>query len=459
MILWQACTPEEEILDTNPPLMLSFSTDTLTFDTVFTTIKTTTKRLSVRNPNDKAIVIHSIRLQKNLASFFSLTINGKKQNEIQNLKVLGKDSLLILIEAILPESKQNLPLKIEDELNFQVGSKTQSVKIVAWGQDAIFYENPQKKQVIDCNTIWYAQKPIVILDTLLLLESGCKLQIEAGARIHFGNESALYIAGTLESKGSFEKPIYFQSLRTDKDYAVNPSQWKAIFFLEGSKDNILDWTVIKNGQVGLRIGTPDEDTIPDVTISNSIIKNMGVAGVQAFTSDVKIYNSLIFACVENAVALLDGGNYELIHNTFMGVNVIPQSKNCNGFVRNVPLIYLTNYLDISGQRLKAPLFVKMTNNLIWGDAEEEVGLFEDKSEGFEVVPKNNLIRTKSTFWQRNGNILNINPKTKGKRCEDVFELEADSPAIDAGISTFLTNDLKNQPREDKPDIGAFEYKN
>jgi hypothetical protein len=446
-------------LDTSPQLLLSFSADTVAFDTVFTTIKTTTKRLSVRNPNDKAIMVNSIQLQKNLASFFMLTINGKRQNELNDIKILGKDSLLILVEATFPETNQDLPLKIEDNIDFQIGSKTQSVKLLAWGQDAIFYDSPQRKQVMDCNTVWTAQKPIVILDTLILLEKNCKLQIEAGAKIHFGNESAMYVAGTMEAKGSFEKPIHFQSLRNDNDFAVNPSQWRAIFFLEGSKDNILDWTVIKNAQVGLRIGTPDEDTIPDVIISNSIIKNMGVAGVQAFTSDVKIYNTLIFACLENAVALLDGGNYELIHNTFIGINVVPRSKNCFGFVRNVPLMYLTNYLDIAGQRIKAPLNVTMTNNLIWGDVEDEIGLLNDQSVAFEVDAQNNLIRTKSTFWQGKNNILNSNPKLKGKRCEDIFELDAGSPAIDGGITTFITNDLNNQMRVGKPDIGAFEYKN
>ncbi|MCS6832220.1 MAG: right-handed parallel beta-helix repeat-containing protein [Flammeovirgaceae bacterium] len=452
-----ACQPIDEKIVENPPTFLRFSSDTVSFDTVFTRLKTTTRRLTITNPDKNAIILTKIELFKGKESVFSLIINGRRENQAENIRLLGNDSLLILIETLLPETGKDEPQKIEDELLVRFGEKEQRVKLLLWAQDAFFYDSPQKRHIISRDTTWSARKPIVILDTLLLVSKGCMLTVEKGARIHFGNESALYIGGTLHATGTPQQPIYFQSLRLDRDYAFTPAQWKAIFFLEGSQNNLLEWAVVRNANVGLRIGTPDNDILPDVTVRYSIIKNMSVAGIQAFNSDVVLENTLIFGCGQQTVALVLGGNYTLTHNTIVAFNLLHRTRNCTPFARNTPSFLLSNFLNVSGQTLSAPFSLTMTNNLLWGDLEEEVSKQIRAGIDFSIVARNNLIRTKDANFQGNGNILNTNPRFAGKRCEDNFTLMRESPAVNAGTLTSLQLDLTGKLRDSKPDIGAFEF--
>ncbi|MCQ6473330.1 hypothetical protein, partial [Vibrio parahaemolyticus] len=55
---------------------LSFLTDTLTFDTLFVTLGSTTKFFTVRNPYSQALEIDKIFLAGGAASRFRLTIDG-----------------------------------------------------------------------------------------------------------------------------------------------------------------------------------------------------------------------------------------------------------------------------------------------------------------------------------------------------------------------------------------------
>ncbi len=95
------CTPEEEIIDLDYANGLEFSSDTILFDTIFTGVGSTTKRLIVFNPNQKALKISSIKLGSNKSSSFKILVNGTEANQSEELLLLGKDSVLILIEAMI----------------------------------------------------------------------------------------------------------------------------------------------------------------------------------------------------------------------------------------------------------------------------------------------------------------------------------------------------------------------
>jgi len=45
------CEPEDEMISADPGIRLSFSSDTVLFDTIFSSIGSTTKRLMVFNKN------------------------------------------------------------------------------------------------------------------------------------------------------------------------------------------------------------------------------------------------------------------------------------------------------------------------------------------------------------------------------------------------------------------------
>ena len=60
-ILFFACKPEQ-LITTDPSAKITFSKDTVLFDTVFTTVGSVTKRFAIYNKNKNAINISNIHL-------------------------------------------------------------------------------------------------------------------------------------------------------------------------------------------------------------------------------------------------------------------------------------------------------------------------------------------------------------------------------------------------------------
>ncbi|MFT5582343.1 MAG: hypothetical protein ACI9G9_001608, partial [Psychromonas sp.] len=120
---------------------LNFSTDTLVFDTVFTTIGSTTKNFKFYNPSKAILNIEEIELMGGESSPFRINIDGIKGHFIRNIEMEGKDSLFAFIEVTLSVNNGNLPMIVEDRIRFRSNGKDQFVQLAVWGQDAYFHYN------------------------------------------------------------------------------------------------------------------------------------------------------------------------------------------------------------------------------------------------------------------------------------------------------------------------------
>jgi hypothetical protein len=118
---------------------LSFSKDTVVFDTVFTTIGSTTQQFKIYNKDSKTIKIDEIELMGGTSSKFSINVDGLQGTKMQDLYIEGGDSLFVFVEVTLDPNGSNLPLVIEDSIRFKSNEKNQFVKLAAWGQDAYFH--------------------------------------------------------------------------------------------------------------------------------------------------------------------------------------------------------------------------------------------------------------------------------------------------------------------------------
>ena len=58
---------------------LRFSTDTLSFDTVFTEYASFTMELKIYNPQSQKISLSNVRLEKGTQSYFSLNVDGQSE--------------------------------------------------------------------------------------------------------------------------------------------------------------------------------------------------------------------------------------------------------------------------------------------------------------------------------------------------------------------------------------------
>ncbi|MBX0334352.1 hypothetical protein K3G39_14005 [Pontibacter sp. HSC-14F20] len=434
------CEPKDEVVTNDSDAMLRFSADTVLFDTVFVTQGSVTRRLKVYNPQKKAVRISSISLGGANASPYKLIINGQETPIANDFELRGQDSLYILVRVNINPADQNQPFLVADSILFHTNGNQQHVKLVAYGQDAVFHP----KGVIG-NTIWAAGKPHVLLDTVLLRE-GATLTIEKGARIFATNKAVLLVNGTLRVEGTPEDRVTFSGIRREPAYVNAPGQWEGIRILTASQNNTIRYADIRNTIRGLRIGNPGKG---GTLVEGCAIQYAFLDGIVAFTSDVKVVNTLISNCGQYGFGGLGGGNYEVLYSTIVNYQ--------NQLQRETPAFVVADFIpgtDIRNQ----PTQLRLVNSIVYSDGSNytnEVLLEGDLSA--EVA--HNILRTdayKNTL-NINGNLLNIDPKFKDVRKHD-FQLDTLSPASGAAIPLpGINKDIRGINRSpDKPDIGAFE---
>ena len=225
------------------------------FDTVFTTIGSTTQHLKVYNPYDQKVLISSVKLAKAETSNFRLNVNGVSSNEVKNLEIAPFDSLYIFVEVTIDPNGQNLPLVVKDSIEFVTNSNPQDVDLVAWGQDFKLVKGKIPK-----NTIWTNEKPYLVY-TDAYVDSISSLTIQAGTKVYFHKEAGLHVEGRVVAKGTVENPIIFHGDRLETVYSNVPDQWDGISLYPGSKNNEFSNVEIKNANIGLLIGNVGEERL------------------------------------------------------------------------------------------------------------------------------------------------------------------------------------------------------
>lgn len=442
-----SCTPNDEVISTDPAIEITFSTDTVTFDTILTEVQSITRRVRLFNPSENALIIDNLRLASSNSPFL-LTLNGEQDDHFQNVQLLGGDSLLVLIEATIDQRDETNPYIVKDSIIVDYNTQSKDIKIIAWGQDANFLDGT----VIEENTTWTAGKPYVITD-FVLVDSLVNLNIEAGTTVLFEPLAGLYVQGSLNALGSPEEPIIFSNTRFDEDFADAPGQWDAIYILEGSKGNTVKHAIIRNGRIGFRVGSPDDDFEFDLVLENTIIQNMSVAGIQAFTSDVSAKNTLIHNCGSYLIGNFAGGNYQYEHCTFTN---FPSTL----FREDASIQFSDIVLLDNDEALISPLSVKVENSIIWGTERDELLLSDEGGQVVSFNLTNNILKSTNPAFDVNGNILSQEPNFPGFMAElsRDYRLDSLANARDAGIPSNILLDLLNNERDSLPDIGAYEWK-
>lgn len=450
--------------DTDPSVKLEFSSDSLLFDTVFTTIGSSTKNLKVYNTHHQRINISRIWLEEGANSFFRINVDGNAGNSLNDIEIEANDSIYIFVEVTVDPVNQNLPLVIADQINFETNGNEQNIELVAWGQDAVFikpnYTDPESGisyHLMEESQTWTNELPYVLYG-LVLVDEDKTLTIEEGANIHLHNNSSLIFLGgaSLKAIGNIDAPVTFQGDRLEPFYRDLPGQWGRIWFTATSKNHELDYTIIKNGTVGLHIDSIGSYTNPSLSIKNSIIKNMSSTGLLLQGSHVIAENSIIANCGEHSAYINIGGKYEFNHCTF--------ANYYNIAVRQTPMIYLNNYyIDLDDNiQIRDLEFANFGNSIIHGSLDEEIvfDFFPDTGMANYTFDHCLLKTTLDTSSSEFINIIkNQNPKFNNSE-ENDYRLKEDSPAIDAGnpdIANQFPFDLLGNQRIPPGDLGAMEY--
>lgn len=435
-----SCSYEPE--PTTEPINLSFSTDTLQFDTLFAERLSITKRLKIKNPSNKAVNISSIGF-RNQSQAFQLTLNGRTQSSFTDQLLLAEDSLLLLVSANIDQGDENNPFVIRDYLEVVNQNNSQSVVFEAWGQNANYLSD----SILDCNTRWNADKPYV-LSGVIQVDSSCVLTIEPGTRIYNAVETFLIVNGSLQAEGNLENPIIFTNDRLDEPFASAPGQWGGIVFLEDSKENYFKYTTIKNALFGINLNLFNPDNEPDLTLENCFVGNMAISSVISLNSDFAATNSVFYNTASGTVSHTGGGSAYYTHCTI---------ANYFNTSREDPAAFFSDSaLDNNENQILAPMEVQLLNNIVYGRISEEIRFYEQQEGNLNFSFSHNLFRSSIDILSENNSIRNQEPSFVNIENED-FRLGENSPAIDAALSSEISTDIQGKTRGIRPDIGAYEY--
>jgi len=461
---------------------LEFSTDTVFFDTVFTSLGSSTERLVIFNPYSENLVIQELRLAKGKDSKFRLNVDGIAGKSHEGIEIPANDSIFVFVEVTIDPNRSDAPLVESDSILLQTNGNLQDVDLVAWGQDAYYYRPTtlipglpvfsrlssytEPPYFFGDTVEWFNDKPHVIYG-YLLVDTTFTLKIHAGTQVHFYNNSGLWVGpgSALSVRGEKDNEVVFQGSRLEDYFQDRPGQWDRIWINEGGR-SVIQHAIIKNGFVGLQceawpFNEPLVYAENPVVIQNTVIQNMVGIGLLARDHKIEAENLVIYDCGTHSLAVNGGGTYDFIHCTFANY----WSGN-----RSEPMVlvnnYFTNYLGVETTRDLSHLY--FGNSIIFGSKEEELKIDEDESGIFDLTFDHCILRTKQdTSDLANYESVIFNPSSSfgvnpvfTSTFDDDYSLYAESAAVDSGKVNInkLNEDILGTMRDAIPDIGAYEYK-
>lgn len=457
LVLVVASCSDDDSFSTAQSNLLTFSSDTVSFDTVFSNVPTTTRSFWVYNRSSDGIRCSSVRLSRGNQGGFRVNVDGTYLGsdngyQTQNVEIRKGDSLRVFVELTSSMQYQSTPQSVDDDLLFTLESgREQRVHLNAWSWDAIQISNLQ----VDADTTISSTTPIIVYGGITVAEDAT-LTIAAGTTLYFHADAGMQVNGTLKVMGTAEQPVTLRGDRLDNmfdylPYDFVPGQWQGIRLSATSYNNVLNHTDLHGSYNGLVADSSDVTRLK-LTMTNSIVHNCQGYGVslnhvKAVIENCQLSNAL------NDCLYIAGGDVEINNCTL--AQFYPFDSD-----RGVSI------------RFSAPLEQLLCRNtLITGYADDE--MMGETGDVFNYQFEDCVIRTPSittadSVYFKRVYFENVTDTVGQGRWQfklfDTdnlrydFSLDSTSVAIDrANAGTALSTDLKGLARDEHPDVGAYEY--
>lgn len=459
-LLWAAAlvlflfSCKKERFTNSSSAQLRTSVDSLHFDTVFTTTGSTSQFLKIVNDNKEGIRLTSVRLAGGAASPFKINVDGIVGPQVNNVEVLGNDSIYVYVTVTINPSAQNLPFVVRDSIEITYNGNRKWVQLDVFGQNAHFYRN---RKITGAET-WNNDLPYVILGGLTV-DTTATLTINKGAKVYLHADAPMIVHGSLQVNGEKwdSTKVTFAGDRLDEPYRNFPASYPGIIFTASSKNNNINYAVIKNAyQAVVAVGPASTGT--KLTLNETIIDNAYDIGLLGINTSINARNVLISNCGKN-LFLVGGGNYDFKHSTIATFS--------NSYIQHKdPVLALTNYTTQGNVVTAANLTARFTNCIFWGEQNGFVNneVFVDAKGITPSITFDKVVWRMQTTPTLNGLTINgaINQSPQFDSINTAqrffnFRLKEGSPAINAGVNAGVTIDLNGNPRPvGLPDIGAYE---
>lgn len=477
--LLAGCELEENFV-TGDAVEISFSTDTLRFDTVFVEQGSATRSFRVYNRSNEPVQIDRIFVNGRSDVDFRINVDGTTGPSVEDVIIWDNDSIHVFVEVTIDptQPEEVSPFVVEDQVVFQTGDTRRQVQLEAFGQNAIYFPsrfNRGVPVVLSCDNStlrWDSELPYVIYGEVFI--DSCLLEIAAGTRIYvhggiarnepFGvfNDGFLYTLprGRIHVNGTLEEPVEFSTDRLEAPFQDEAGQWTGIVLGPLSRGNRFSHAVIRNSIFGLLV-----DSLAEVELDHSIIAYTASSAITGRRGSIKATNCLFHSNFANAVQLIQGGDLEMDHCTVANYGVDASALALQNFQ-----CFDAACQSFAVYRIRADL----RNCIFTGSRNDEI-ILSDASERadaslFRLNMENCIVRVQELLTGQDGLYANFfetyckgcidaerNDPLFVDRDEDNYQLDSLSIAIDRGILLpDINDDLKGRPRDDQPDIGSYE---
>ena len=284
LLILAACAAcqDDDSFTTQKGALLTFGTDTLKMDTVFSKTPSSTYTFWVRNDNKDGIRLQNIRLARRNQTGFRVNVDGSyldngNGSQVNDLEIRGKDSLLVFVELTAAEALQQEPKLVEDQLMFTLESgMEQQVVLRAWAWDA----EKIGRLTVTKDTVIESAKPIVVMESIDV-NPGVTLTLR-NTTLYFHDGAGMEIGGTLRTES-----CTLRGDRLDRMFAYLPydrvsGQWDGVRFLESSTDNVMTDTEERNASEAIVCDSAALDsTQVRLTMERCTVHNAEGVGIEA----------------------------------------------------------------------------------------------------------------------------------------------------------------------------------
>jgi hypothetical protein len=456
-----SCQQYDFVEDSGATLM--FSRDTLDCDTVFAPFGSTTFSCKVFNPSNKNLRFDEVRLQQGATSPFRINVDGQAGHSVRNVKLAQKDSLFIFVEVKKNEALQ-LTVLLTDAVVFVAnGVELRSrLELVAYGQEVWLLD---RDTTLPNGYIFTADKPYVIT-CQLEVDTGFVANIEAGAKLYFGNSSGLTVHGKLNVNGTQTQPCTLSFVRHyDLWYATAVGQWSGITISASGSANVSN-TWIRGADAAFNlVDTLGEASHTQLVLSQTLVDYANI-GIHSRGGKLLADNCLVADCRNNAV-LAEGGSCELYHCTF-AAQYRQGQNDYHGTMLVLQNFCLREKTKLSFDTLHIPLTAYVGNCIAYGNNHNELSLHELKQHSatpMNITFESCILKLDNSYDVSNGeryiSVSKKDPLLKNVAKRD-FYLSEKSPAINAGanaITLMHPLDLDGNDRTALHDtsLGCYAY--
>ena len=287
-----ACS-DDDSFTTSSSARLTFSTDSVKMDTIFSNVGSRTYDFWVYNHAGDGLRLQSVRLAQGNQTGFRVNVDGSYLDNslgsvVTDLEVRKGDSIRVFVELTARETGALDPQMIEDKLVFRLESGVeQQVVLQGCTWDAL----PMQNVVVRKDSVIESKKPIIIYGGLRV-DSAATLTIK-NTTLYFHDGPGIEVYGKLLTDNVLMRGDRLDHMFDYLPYDRVSGQWGkdgGIIFYSSSTRNVLQRTEIRNaGKYGIRCDSAEyTPNVRRLDMYRCIIHNCKGAGLVSYNANIRL---------------------------------------------------------------------------------------------------------------------------------------------------------------------------